>query len=302
LATALRSPATEAVDRLLATPRVAEIWSQANRRAHETIVNILRDETNPAFSTTGGVVTLDVREVVVQLADALGLPGTVVERIPEDAGQIQLAESDTLASLQLVVKIINVASVLFFLLVVGLYAGAIYLARGWRRTAVRNTGIAVIVVGLLLLAGLRLGRDLLLDALVKTEVNRPIADAVWRIGSELLRDIGWNIAAIGLVVVLGAALAGPSRAVRAVRRFIAPAFVGPPSVRWGIGAVVWLLLLMWAPLPSLSTLWGALFAGVVIALCVRGLHQLCAAERAALAADLTPTSVGAAADEVTTSP
>lgn len=295
LATALRNPATEAVDRLLSTPQVAQIWSQANERAHQTIVNILRDETNPAFSTTDGVVTLDVREVVVQLAEALGLPGAVVERIPEDAGQIQLAESDTLASLQTAVQIIEVASVVLFIVVVALYGAAVYLATGWRRVATRNVGIAVIVVGLLLLAGLRVGKSILIDEIVVNEANRPIADTIFRIGSELLRDLGWNIAIIGLILVLGAALAGSTRGARAVRRLIGPAFTGAPALRWGIGATVWLILLIWAPLPSLATLWGALLAGVVIALCIEGLHRLCTADQTARLVE--PDATGAAAPE-----
>ena len=168
LASALRNPATDAVDRLLATDQVAAIWSNANRVAHETIVNILEDDTRvQALSTSGGSVTLDLREVVVQLADDLGLPATVVDKIPVDAGQVTIIESSKLEDLQTAVTFVQWASWLLFFAVIAIYAGAIFLADGWRRVASRSAGISILIVGLLVLAGLRFGGDRLLDSVVE---------------------------------------------------------------------------------------------------------------------------------------
>jgi hypothetical protein len=287
LAAALRNPATEAVDRLLATPQVATVWSQANRATHQTVVNILRDETNPAFSTTDGIVTLNVREIVIQLARTLGFSGERLEQIPDDVGQVTIAESQTLRSLQRAVTIIEWASWILFFVVVGLYAAAVYLAVGWRRIATRNIGLSVAVVGLLIVAGVRLGGTILLDAIIANKINRPVADAVWQIGSALLRDLGWSVAAIGLVIALGAVVAGPSRAALAVRRVVAPAFVGGPGLRWAVGAAVWLVLVIWAPLTVLTTWYGVLALAVIVALCVEGMRRACLADRAALASGTT---------------
>ena len=234
LASALRNPATDAVDRLLATDQVAAIWTTANRVAHETIVNILEDNSRvEALSTSDGNVTLDLREVVVQLADNLGLPGTLVDKIPADAGQVTVVQSSKLQDLQSAVKVVKFASWLLFLLVIAIYAVAIFLADGWRRVATRTVGLSILIVGLLVLAGLRFGGDRLLDSVVEKESNRGVAEAVWRIGSALLHDIGWNITAIGALVVIGAFLAGPTGIAQAIRRFISPAFVGGPGARWG---------------------------------------------------------------------
>ena len=281
LASALRNPATEAVDRLLATDQVATIWSNANRLAHETIVRILEDDSRvEALSTSGGNVTLDLREVVVQLADTLGLPASVVDRIPADAGQVTIIESSKLEDLQTAVTFVQWASWLLFFVVIAIYAGAIFLADGWRRVATRTAGLSVLIVGLLVLAGLRFGGDRLLDSIVERESNRAAAEAVWRIGSELLRDIGWNIAAVGALIVIGAFVAGPTRAARAIRRFVAPAFVGGPGMRWGIGAAIFLLVVLWAPLPALTTWFGILVFAGILAACIEGLRGLCLADRA----------------------
>ena len=280
LASALRNPATDAVDRLLATDQVAAIWSNANRITHQTIVNILQDDTRvEALSTADGNITLDVREVVVQLAADLGLPGAVVDRIPADAGQITIIQSSELENLQTAVTIVQWGSWLLFFLVIAIYAGAIFLADGWRRVATRAAGLSILIVGLLILAGLRFGGGRLLDSAVQKESNRAAAEAVWRIGSQLLRDIGWNITWIGLIIIAGAAIAGPTAIARSIRRFIAPAFVGGPGVRWGVGAAIFLIMVFWAPLPALTNWFGILVFAAILAACIEGLRGLCLADQ-----------------------
>jgi hypothetical protein len=97
----------------------------------------------------------------------------------------------------------------------------------------------------------------------------------------LLRELGVNLTVIGLVLVLGAVLAGPSRVATAIRRFIAPAFVGGAGIRWAIFGVIFLALVLWAPLPILDTWLGVLAAAGVVAACVEGLRRACLADRAA---------------------
>jgi hypothetical protein len=300
LASALRNPATEAVDRLLATDQVAQIWSTANRVAHETIVNILEDDARvEALSTAEGTITLDLREVVVQLADNLGLPGTAVDKIPADAGQVTIIQSSKLEDLQAAVKVVKWASWLLFFVVIAIYAAAIFLADGWRRVATRTVGLSILIVGLLLLAGLRFGGDRLLDSVVQKESNRGAAEAVWRIGSALLRDIGWNIAVVGALIVLGAFLAGTTAVATAIRRFISPVFVGGAGVRWSVGGAIFLIMVFWAPMPALTNWFGILVFAGILAACIEGLRGLCLADKAAAAAGADAASDNEA---VTTAP
>ena len=293
LASALRNPATDAVDRLLATDQVAAIWSDANRITHQTIVNVLEDDTRvEALSTANGNISLDVREVVVQLAADLGLPGAVVDRIPADAGQITIIQSSNLENLQTAVTVVQWASWLLFFAVIAIYAGAIFLADGWRRVATRAAGLSILIVGLLILAGLRFGGGRLLDSAVQKESNRPAAEAVWKIGSQLLRDIGWNITWIGLIIILGAVIAGPTAIARSIRRFIAPAFVGGAGVRWGVGAAIFLIMVFWAPLPALTNWFGILVFAAIVAACIEGLRGLCLADQSRVE-ETAPAAVGA---------
>jgi hypothetical protein len=102
---------------------------------------------------------------------------------------------------------------------------------------------------------------------------------------------------IGLLLIVGAVLAGPSRAAKAIRRFIAPAFVGGAGIRWAIWGVVTLVLVLWAPLPALSNWLGVLAGAGIVAACVEGLRRSCLADRAAADAASVDTADTDAAPE-----
>jgi hypothetical protein len=74
-------------------------------------------------STTDGVVTLELGDLVRDLGDDLGLPSGLIDAIPPDVGQIVLFESSGLEKAQQIVRIVELLSVLLFIVVVGLYAG-----------------------------------------------------------------------------------------------------------------------------------------------------------------------------------
>ena len=57
--------------------------------------------------------------------------------------------------------------------------------------------------------------------------------------------------------------------------------MGGAGLRWGIWAVVFLVLVLWAPLPILDTWYGVLAAAGIVAACVEGLRRACLADRAA---------------------
>ncbi len=73
LSAALRGPATEAAQRLVASDRFRATWATANRVAHQSIVNILRDETRTGISATDGAITLELGDLVRVVAADLGL-------------------------------------------------------------------------------------------------------------------------------------------------------------------------------------------------------------------------------------
>ena len=267
-----------AVDRLLASSQFRSLWEQVNRVAHETLVRILEDKTRAGFSTAEGTVTLDLGELVQQVGEQLGLPSAVLDRIPPEAGELVLIRSDALDTAQKAVRLLKVLSVVLFLLVVVLYALAVYLADGWRRVAVRDVGIAIVLVGLTLAVVQRLVGRYIVDSIVEVPANRPAVQSIWQIGTELLRDMARNLIAVGLIVFLLALLAGPLRPARWVRGAIAPVFRSRPGLVWGGVGAVFLILVLWGPLPILRTWYGLLAGALVLAAAVEALHRQCVRE------------------------
>lgn len=284
VAAGLRAPATELVDRLLATRGAQEVWSRANRRAHETFLAVVRDETGPATSTAGGVVTLELREIVIALGERIGLPRGALERIPDGVGTIVLVESDRLDQLQRTVRLIEWASIALFLLIVAMFVAAVVLARGWRRIAISRVGLSVVIVSLIVLVVQRFARSYLLENFVRVAANRPAISNAWWIATQLLRDIAWTGVLVGSLMMLGALLAGPARQAVAVRRRIGPTLVSNPAVTWGAVAVAFLGFAMWTPFDVVRS-WGSLLTvlGVVIGVVV-ALRSVCAGELGELTA------------------
>jgi hypothetical protein len=302
LAGALRQPATDAVDRLLDAPRVQQLWITASATAQEKLVNVLENNTGAGITTGDGVVTLDLGELVQSLGTELGLPATALDRIPPDAGQLVVMRSDQLAAAQTGVQSVRVLSTWLLVLVLALFALAIFLARGARRETLRNVGGAFIVVGLAILVVRRVGGSYAVDALAKP-TSQDSGQRVWLISTEILAQIGWAAVAYGVVIVAGAVLAGPHRAAVAVRRRLAPTLNERPAVVWAGVAVVYLVLIAWGPTHALRTLWGivllaALIAAGVVALRHQTLHERLPTEAAgpdgSVAVRVTGPPVGSA--------
>ena len=256
VAAGLRGPAVEIVDRVLGSEAALEVWSNANRRAHETFLAVVRDETRPGTSTADGTVTLELREIVVKLAERLGLSESTIEQIPEDVGSVVLLESENLAEVQDAVALIEWASIVLLVVIVGLFATAVVLARGWRRVAIRHVGLAVLIDALLVLTLLRLARSRLVENYVAVPANRAAVADAWWIATTLLRDIAISGILIGAFTIIATVLVGPGRRAAAFRRVVGPKLVENPGVTWAGVLLVLLVLAIWTPFNFASTWFG----------------------------------------------
>ena len=274
-AAAVRQPATEGVAALLSTDRVQRLWAEVNRRAHTVLVGILEDDLK-VVDTSDGTVTLNLGDVIKELGASLGLSENVLDRIPDDAGEIVLIRSDQLAAAQRMVDVTKVVSTWAFIVVVALYALAIFLARD-RRRAVRNSGWSVVGVGVLLLLLHRLALAYVVS-MVELPTNEPPVRAAYRIASAMLVQMAWAGILIGVVVVAGALYAGPSRAATAVRRTLAPAWNVEPWIVWAVAAVIFALLVLWSPTPAFEEWWSVLVMAALFGIGVEVLRRKSRAE------------------------
>ncbi|MEM1336076.1 MAG: hypothetical protein AAGG08_21725, partial [Actinomycetota bacterium] len=268
VAPAIRAGAPQAIDRVLGSDAAAGLWRQVNETAHRAFVAVARGD-NSAIQSNDGVVVLDLGEFVRMLGIDLGLEERLGDRLPDDAGQLVLFESDIIDQIQSAVRIIELTSVILFVVVVGLFVGAVYLARDWRRQALRGVGVCIVVGGLAVL--------LLRNATVSYATNQvadqpSVRDAVRAVGviaTDLLDEIAWTAIVVGLVIALYAVLIGPSRPATTIRRWLRPVAANP-IVFWAIGVGLLLLYMFGAPVAPrqwLSTL-------VVVVLWVAGIEML----------------------------
>jgi hypothetical protein len=225
---------------------------------------VLENKTGHGISTGDGVVTLDLGELVAEVGKSLGFSQSTLDRIPPDTGVITVMRSDQLATAQTAVRALRVLSAALLVLVVGLYALAVYLARGERRRTLRNVGWAMVLGGLVVLVARRLTGQYAVDALTQP-TSREVGQRVWLIGSSILGQIGWAVTAYGVVIVLATVLAGPTRPGTAVRRWIAPVLNERAGVAWAVVGCVYLVLLLWGPIHALRTVWGILGTGALLA-------------------------------------
>jgi hypothetical protein len=266
LAGALREPTVRAVDAFLQRPRVQQLWEEVNRRAHEALLRLLNDEPRiEALSTAGGDVTLDLRPLLVQVGEALGIGEQLDTRLPPDAAQFTILRSDQLEAAQDGVKIVKVGSSLIVFLALLLFAAAVWLASR-RRETLRTVGVALLLVGILLFVIRRVAGNYIVDALASGEPIRDAASSTWLIGTTLLAQVAWALVLYGIVLLIGTWFSGPAGYATRARVWLAPTLRDRAGIAWAVLGGLYLLLVLWAPVPALQNWVGVLLLGGLVAL------------------------------------
>ena len=264
IAATLQGNAVGFVDQLLASDAVGRLWTEMNTVAHTTFVRVVTDDMRLPVSTANGDFVVDARPLLVAVIERLGLPSGVSDRLPPDAGQFVVFESDQLDAVQRAVQLIEVLSVYLFMLVVVLYGAAVFLAVN-RRLALRNVGCGLVAGSVILLIIHRLMIRVSVEQLASAQSGREAVDAIMSIITNLFDDLAWAGLSVGAIVVAYAVLIGPSAVAVAARRMSAPVMTNPVGA-W-LAALSLLLLYVvlvpgfkverWVPL--------VVFAGLFIA-------------------------------------
>jgi len=246
LAGALEPALVRTTYTILGRPKVQALWENANRRAHELLIAVLEGKHGILESTNGNVV-LNLRPLLEQVVAETGLGTRVLQRLPPDAGRIVVMKGNQLEVARRTVKAIRVLSYFLSFLVLGLFAAAVYIARGRRRRILMAVGTSVLAVGLIVLVVRRLAGNYLVDALTSNPENKPPVDAAWAIGTQLLRNVGINAVIYGLITIFATWIAGPSRGAVSLRRMSAPTLRERPILVYGVVSVGLLVLLLSGP-------------------------------------------------------
>jgi hypothetical protein len=246
LAGGLQQVAYRTANAILARPLVQELWRNANRRAHQLFIAVLDGKHN-VLVQSGGNVVLDLKPILLQLAQRVGLSGQRIKNLPADAGQIVIMKGNQLDTARKAVKVVRVLSYFLFFLMLALYAVAAWIARGRRRTFLMAAGVSVLTVGLIVLVVRRFAGDYLVNALVSNPDEKKPVRAAWAIGTQLLRNVGINALVYGIAIMFAAWLAGPSRAATWVRRVLAPTMRDRPWLVYSAVALGLFIILLTGP-------------------------------------------------------
>lgn len=289
----LREVADQVAPQLLASSVVQNAWRQANTVAHRELLKVLNGGGN-TVGTKNGEVTLDLNTIIDQLAQQLGfqaqlaaaraqLSGSTGAQIqaqaqqklgitvPANTGQLVILRSQDLKTAQNIASAIRGLAVWLTVITFLLFALAVWLARGWRRVALRSAGWCFVGVGVIVVLLRRVIGHLIVNNLVSVPANRPAALDAWQIATSLLYDLAVAVIVYGIVIVIAAWLAGHTRAAVAVRRALAPELrVHPVAVYSWVGGI-FLLILIWGPTPAFRQLVPIL--GIIVLL-VLGVHVL----------------------------
>ena len=273
---AVRQAADAVARRALETAEVQALWEEANRGAHEVFLRLV-EGGGDQLSTQGGVVTLNLSAIVAQLADQLGLPGSLAEKLPPDVASLEVLRSDQLSAAQDGVDLLRTLVWVLTALALGLYAIAVYISGERRRETLRAVGFGFVAMGLVALFMHGFAGGVVVESLATTAASEPAVDATWEISTSLLVAAAGAVILYGIVIVLAAWLAGPTSVATSVRGALAP-YIRQPRLAYGGLAVILVLLFWWSPTPASQRFVPSLVLIAALALGTEMLRRRTAAE------------------------
>jgi len=277
-----------AVNEILQTSFVQNLWEEANRKASETFIAVADDEPiatealGKAQEATGSV-NLDLTSIRSAVTEKLGIQlpkqglgsgealKSSVEAGNAQAG-LEVIAPGAITTLRDVSNLIRKGAVVLLLLTFALYAAAVWVARETRLRTLTSVGLSLIIVGLGVLTARSLLGTTVVNSLVASDSVKPAATDAWNISTELLQTMGQSTVAYGLVALAAALLAGGTRWATSTRRRIAPALRDPMWASAGT-ALVLLILVWWGPTPGLREPLGVLLIAIFLIVGVVALRR-----------------------------
>ena len=259
----LRSLATKAANTALEKPVVQQAWKTANRVTHEKLMVILNGG-NAEISTANGVVTINTKLMLTNVANQIGLPAKLIDKLPPQVGQLTVMKSDQLKTAQNVTKAVKGMVVVFSILALVLYIAAIWLATGRRRRVLRWVGISFASVGVLMLLIQGLAKTPVINSLASTSAVVPAVSQVYDVSTKLLHEMAISTLVSGILVIIAAFLGGPSRVSVGFRREVAPYLRVYLPAAAAFAFLLFLIVIWWAPTHGFQT-FGGLLLNLILA-------------------------------------
>ena len=272
----LRELADRIAVQMLGRPRVQALWVTSVSAAHDQLVDVLRNETTIVTVQDKSVV-LDLHPLVVQLGERLSIVGNIADRLPENAGVIQVMDAEELDRAQDLTSLFETVATWIWIVPFLLWAIAVWLVPGRRRVELRAVAIGLIVAGVLVLVVRSLAGDYVVDRLATTTDIEEAGQQAWDIVTDLMADGAWAAITIGIVALVGVWLAGPRSSGTGARRWLAPV-LARPQLAYGILAGLFLLFIWWGPYAQARRPIYLLVTAVLLVIGLEALRRITARE------------------------
>lgn len=210
---ALQDAVRDVIATIVRSDEFNTVWRTVNRTAHEIAIGILRGGGQVAYLREGQL-TVDLSNLFISLQERLGLEGLDLFA-DEGWGKFVLLESGQVAALQQALATLDAVGLLLPFLALA------FLVAAWLLSPLRRRTLLSIGVGL----AIAMAVTLLLLALTQPAVMASIADPLIRALAGEIWDIiirGLVIQTVlllivGMLIAVGAALAGPHPRAVAIR-------------------------------------------------------------------------------------
>jgi hypothetical protein len=266
----LRQVAGDGADKLLQTSTAQGLWEDANRTAHEQLVSVLENK-GEAASTANGTVSLNLGSLVTNLANQVGIGANLADKLPPDAGQIEILRSDQLKTAQNIAVAVRGLALVLSILTFLAFALAIYLSRGQRWVSVLFSGIGLIAAGFAVIVARHISGGIVVGQLVTVESAKPAANATWSIATSLMTSIATTVIVVGVLFAIAGWLGSPAKSARASRRGLAPILRDYPAYVYTALAIVVCIYFLGAPTQNLRSFLTTL---IIAGMAAFGIHEL----------------------------
>ena len=266
VAGALRNAAVQGTELALSRPVVQNAWRIVNRAAAEQLVTIVNGG-NKRVSVNEGEVSLNLGVILNDVASRLGISADIGSKLPPAAANLVILRAKQLKLVQDIGQGLSGLAIALYILVPVLFVVTMLVApAGRRRRTLMSVGFSGIVAGLVVILFRSLIVSNVPDSLVKDASVKPAATAVVSIATTMLTQIAGAVVLIGVVVVVCAWFAGPSRFAVPARRWLAPYVRAHPAAMFIAVGVVLLIVFIWQPIPATGEPIGMLVFVVLAAL------------------------------------
>ncbi|HEY4779919.1 MAG TPA: SHOCT domain-containing protein [Solirubrobacterales bacterium] len=266
----LRQVAGSGAEKVLESATAQSLWEDANRSAHEQLISVLEDKGD-AVSTSEGNVSLNLGSLLTNLAGQVGIGQNLAEKLPPDAGQIEILRSDQLKTAQNIAVAIKGLALVLSILTLLTFAAAIYLTRDGRWVTVLYSGIGLIAAGFAVIVFREIAGGIVVDQLVMTDSVKPAGEATWSIATSLMTSIATTVIVVGILFAIAGWLASPTGSARATRRAFAPTLRHHAAYVYTGLAIVVCLYFLSSPTQGLRSFLTTL---VVAGMAAFGIHEL----------------------------